>query len=157
MLLSLIPESLGVSLLSQQLGVDLSLYPIEGPLPDLPDISEINGNKSRFQLVKDLADREQLTIRKLYERIAGARGHREIIGTPEQIADQLQEWFENGAADGFNIMPPTFPDGLNDFVELVIPELQRRGIFRTEYEGSTLREHLGLEKPINQFSNKVPL
>lgn len=153
-LLDLIPESLGVTRLSQQLGVDLSSYPIDGPLPNLPDLSEINGNKSRFQLVKDLADREQLTIRQLYERIAGARGHREIIGTPEQIADQLQEWFEQGAADGFNIMPPTFPDGLNDFVELVIPELQKRGIFRTEYEGSTLREHLGLARPANQFATK---
>lgn len=77
-----------------------------------------------------------------------------LSGPPEQIADQLQEWFEQGAADGFNIMPPTFPDGLNDFVELVIPELQRRGIFRTEYEGSTLREHLGLARPANQFANK---
>lgn len=153
-LLDLIPESLGVALLSQQLGVDLSSYPVDKPLPKLPDISEINGMKSRFQLIKDLAKREQLTIRQLYQHIAGARGHREIIGTPEQIADQLQEWFEQGAADGFNIMPPTFPDGLNDFVDLVIPELQKRGIFRTEYEGSTLREHLGLAKPINQFVEK---
>ncbi|MEL4024821.1 LLM class flavin-dependent oxidoreductase [Lysinibacillus endophyticus] len=153
-LLDLVPETLGVSRLSQQLGVDLSGYPIDGPLPKLPDISEVNGLKSRFQLVKDLADREQLTIRQLYQRIAGARGHREIIGTPEQIADQLQEWFEQGAADGFNVMPPTFPDGLNDFVELVIPELQKRGIFRTEYEGSTLREHLGLERPANKFAIK---
>src|SRR5690606_36468907 len=108
-----------------------------------------------FQLVKDLAEREQLTIRQLYERIAGARGHREIIGTPEQIVDQLQEWFENEAADGFNIMPPTFPDGLKDFVELVIPELQKRGIFRKEYEGSTLREHLGLKRPANQLVSKA--
>lgn len=153
-LLDLIPESLGVARLSQQLGVDLSGYPVDGPLPELPDISEVNGIKSRFQLIKDLAEREQLTIRQLYQHIAGARGHREIIGTPEQIADQLQVWFEQGAADGFNIMPPTFPDGLNDFVELVIPELQKRGIFRTEYEGSTLREHLGLAKPANQFIQK---
>ncbi|TQE91905.1 LLM class flavin-dependent oxidoreductase [Ureibacillus terrenus] len=154
-LLDLIPESLGVSLLSQQLGVDLSGYPVDGPLPELPDVSEINGIKSRSQLVRDLAERENLTIRQLYQRIAGARGHREIIGTPEQIADQLQEWFENEAADGFNIMPPTYPDGLDDFVELVIPELQRRGLFRTEYEGSTLREHLGLERPANQFAKKT--
>lgn len=153
--LDLIPESLGVSRLSQQLGIDLSGYPVDGPLPELPDVSEINGNKSRFQLIKDLADREQLTIRQLYQRIAGARGHREIFGTPEQIADALQEWFEEGAADGFNIMLSVYPDGLKDFVELVIPELQRRGIFRTEYEGSTLREHLGLERPKNQFAKKV--
>ena len=102
----------------------------------------------RANIVRNIAKREKLnTIRELYEFIAGARGHREIVGTPEQIADQLQEWFENEAADGFNVMAPTFPDGLNDIVNLVIPELQRRGLFRTEYEGSTLRENLGLKIP----------
>ena len=151
-LLDLIPDSLGVARLSRNLGVDLSGYPVDGPLPELPDVSQINGNKSRFQLVKDLAERDNLTIRQLYQHIAGARGHREIIGTPEQIADQLQEWFDNGAADGFNIMPPVFPAGLNDFVDYVIPELQKRGIFREEYTGSTLRENLELRRPENQFS-----
>ncbi len=151
-LLDLIPDSLGVARLSSHLGVDLSSYPVDGPLPELPDISQINGNKSRFQLVKDLAERENLTIRQLYQHIAGARGHREIFGTPEQIADQLQEWFDHGAADGFNIMPPVFPAGLNDFVDYVIPELQRRGIFRKEYTGKTLRENLELKHPKNQFS-----
>ncbi|PZX07034.1 FMN-dependent oxidoreductase (nitrilotriacetate monooxygenase family) [Psychrobacillus insolitus] len=154
-LLDLIPESVGVSRLSQQLGIDLSGYPVDGPLPELPDVSQINGNKSRFQLVKDLADRDGLSIRQLYQHIAGARGHREIIGTPEQIADQLQEWFENGAADGFNVMPPVFPEGLNDFVDYVIPELQKRGIFREEYTGTTLREHLELQRPISQFAKKA--
>ncbi|MEH6945715.1 LLM class flavin-dependent oxidoreductase [Bacillus sp. JJ634] len=153
-LLDLIPEAAGVARLSAQLDFDLSGYPVDGPLPELPNIEEVNGIKSRFQLVKELADRENLTIRQLYQRIAGARGHREIIGTPEQIADQLQEWFENEAADGFNIMPSVFPTGLNDFVDLVIPELQKRGIFRTEYTGSTLRENLGLARPVNQFSKE---
>lgn len=157
-LLDLVPDSLGVSRLSQQLGVDLSGYPVDGPLPDLPDVEEVEGFKSRLQLMKDLAEREQLTtIRELYQHILGARGHREIIGTPEQIADQLQEWFENGAADGFNVMPSVLPDGLNDFVDLVIPELQKRGIFRTEYEGSTLRENLGLARPANQFAKSSAL
>lgn len=151
-LIDLIPESIGVARLSLQLGVNLSNYPVDGPLPDLPQLNEINGNKSRFQLVKDLADRENLTIRQLYQRTAGGRGHREIIGTPVLIADQLQEWFENEAADGFNIMPPVFPSGLDDFVNLVIPELQKRGIFREEYKGTTLRENLGLIKPVNQFA-----
>ncbi|WP_338452972.1 LLM class flavin-dependent oxidoreductase [Niallia oryzisoli] len=151
-LLDLIPDSLGVARLSRNLGVDLSGYPVDGPLPELPDISQINGNKSRFQLVKDLAERENLTIRQLYQHIAGARGHREIFGTPEQIADQLQEWFDHDAADGFNIMPPVFPAGLNDFVDYVIPELQERGIFRKEYTGKTLRENLELKRPKNQFS-----
>ncbi|MFC0472667.1 LLM class flavin-dependent oxidoreductase [Halalkalibacter kiskunsagensis] len=147
LLRELIPEKAGVGLLSVLISYDLSGYPVDGPLPNLPNVNEINGGKSRFQLVKDLADREQLTIRELYQRIAGARGHREIKGTPVQIADQLQEWFENHAADGFNIMPPYLPGGLEDFVELVIPELQKRGLFRTEYTGNTLRDHLGLRRP----------
>src|SRR5581483_11219598 len=93
-----------------------------------------------------------LTIRQLYQRVAGARGHRTIWGTPVQIADQLEEWFVNDAADGFNIMPPYLPGGLDDFVDLVVPELRRRGLFRTEYEGRTLRENLGLARPTSQFS-----
>ncbi|MED4014249.1 MULTISPECIES: LLM class flavin-dependent oxidoreductase [Priestia] len=148
----LIPPAAGVGLLSAMIGVDLSQYPLDGPLPELPDIDQVNGGKSRFQLLRDLAERENLTIRQLYQRIAGARGHKEIKGTPTQIADQLQEWFEHDAADGFNIMPPYLPGGLEDFVDLVIPELQRRGLFREEYEGETLRENLGLLRPVNQFS-----
>lgn len=145
----LIPEEAGISLLSGMISVDLSGYPVDGPLPDLPELNQINGGKSRFQLLKDLADREGLTIRKLYQRIAGARGHREIKGTPEQIADHMQEWFENGAADGFNVMPPYLPGGLDDFVDLVIPVLQQRGLFRKQYTGNTLRENLGLKRPVN--------
>jgi FMN-dependent oxidoreductase (nitrilotriacetate monooxygenase family) len=150
-LVELIPEQIGVGLLSALISYDLSGYPIDKPLPDLPDIKDINGAKTRFQLIKDLGDRERLTIRQLYQRVAGARGHREIKGTPIQIADQLQEWFENGAADGFNIMPPYLPGGLDDFVQLVIPELQNRGLFREEYTGQTLRDHLGLSRPANFF------
>jgi FMN-dependent oxidoreductase (nitrilotriacetate monooxygenase family) len=143
----LIPLEAGVSLLSNLISVDLSPYPVDGPLPDLPELEQINGGKSRFTLLKDLAEREGLTIRQLYQRIAGARGHREILGTPVQIADQLEEWFVNGAADGFNVMPPYLPGGLEDFTRLVVPELQRRGLFRTEYEGTTLRGNLGLRRP----------
>ncbi len=145
----LIPLEAGVSLLSNLISFDLSPYPVDGPLPDLPELEQINGGKSRFTLLKDLAEREGLTIRKLYQRVAGARGHREIKGTPVQIADQLQEWFEQGTADGFNIMPPYLPGGLEDFVDLVVPELQRRGLFRTEYTGRTLRENLGLRRPVH--------
>lgn len=151
----IIPEEAGVNLLSSMISVDLSGYPVDGPLPDLPDLEQVNGGKSRFKLLKDLAERENLTIRGLYQRIAGARGHREIKGTPEQIADQMQEWFENGAADGFNIMPPYLPGGLEDFVDLVIPILQKRGLFRTEYTGSTLRENLGLKRPANTVAHPV--
>ncbi|PHJ66493.1 nitrilotriacetate monooxygenase [Nostoc linckia z18] len=146
----LIHPSVGLGLLSGLIGGhDLSKYPLDGPLPDLPDT---NGGKSRLQLITDLARRENLTIRQLYLWIAGARGHRTILGTPEQIADQLEDWFINDGADGFNIMPPWLPGGLDEFVDLVIPELQRRGLFRTEYEGRTLRENLGLPRPVNQFT-----
>ncbi|MEL3960931.1 LLM class flavin-dependent oxidoreductase [Lysinibacillus endophyticus] len=140
------PEA-GVKYLSFIYGTDLSGYDIDGPLPEIEREDKTNPN-IRVNIIRDIAKRENLkTIREIYEFIAGARGHREIVGTPEQIADQLQEWFENEAADGFNVMSPTFPDGLNDIVDLVIPELQRRGIFRTEYEGTTLRENLGLKNP----------
>jgi FMN-dependent oxidoreductase (nitrilotriacetate monooxygenase family) len=147
----LIHPTIGLELLSGLIGgFDLSGYLLDGPLPDLP---ETNLQKSRLQLVSNLAKREQLTIRQLYEAIAGARGHRTIWGTPEYIADQLEEWFVNDAADGFNIMPPYLPNGLNEFVELVVPILQRRGLFRTQYEGPTLRDNLGLPRPVNQYSN----
>ena len=138
----------GLKYLSDFYGADLTGYDIEGPLPDYFEGEDETDPNTRANIVRAIAKRENLkTIRELYEFIAGARGHREIVGTPEQIADQLQEWFENEAADGFNVMSPTFPDGLNDIVDLVIPELQRRGIFRTEYEGTTLRENLGLKNP----------
>lgn len=150
----LIPVETGVALLSGLIGFDLSSYPVDGPLPELPAVEQVDF-KSRFQLIKDLADREGLTIRKLYQRIAGARGHREILGTPVQVADQLQEWFEAEAADGFNVMPPYLPGGLEDFVDLVVPELQRRGLFRTEYEGKTLRDNLGLSRPDNYYAKKA--
>jgi FMN-dependent oxidoreductase (nitrilotriacetate monooxygenase family) len=145
----LIDPIVGLSLLSGLVGnVDLSAYPLDGPLPELP---ETNNNKSRLKLVQDLAGREKLTIRETYLAVAGARGHRTIWGTPVQIADQLEEWFVTDAADGFNIMPPYLPGGLDDFVELVVPELRRRGLFRSEYEGRTLRENLGLSRPTSQF------
>ena len=133
--------------------VDLSAYPLDGPLPKLP---ETNGGKSRQRLLVDMAEREGLSIRQLYQWIAGARGHRQIVGTPTAIADLLEEWFLDEGADGYNIMPPYLPGGLDDFVELVIPELRRRGLFRTEYEGRTLRENLGLPRPANRFAGAVP-
>lgn len=141
---SLIHPVVGLSLLSSMMGTDLSGYPVDGPLPAL---SETNGLKSRQALFVELARRDGLTIRDLYLKVAGARGHWTIIGTPEQIVDQLEERFHAYGADGYNIMPPVMPTGLEDFVTLVIPELQRRGLFRTEYEGKTLRENLGLRRP----------
>jgi N-acetyl-S-(2-succino)cysteine monooxygenase len=141
---SLIHPEVGVSLLSNMIGVDISGYPVDGPLPELP---ETNSGKSRQQLLTDLARRENLTIRQLYEWIAGARGHWAIRGTPQEIADHLEERFVGEGADGFNVMPPSLPSSLDDFAQLVVPELRRRGLFRSEYEGRTLRENLGLRYP----------
>jgi alkanesulfonate monooxygenase SsuD/methylene tetrahydromethanopterin reductase-like flavin-dependent oxidoreductase (luciferase family) len=104
-----------------------------------------------LKLVSDLQSRNALTLRQLYLSLATARGHRTVVGTPEQIADAIADWFTKGAADGFNIMPPILPTGLTDFVDQVVPILQRRGLFRTEYEGRTLRENLGLDRPVNRF------
>ncbi|MEV5974874.1 LLM class flavin-dependent oxidoreductase [Streptomyces sp. NPDC051921] len=144
-----IPEY-GLAQLSGMLGVDLTGLPLDGPLPELPEERDINGNKSRFTLVADLARREGLTVRQLIARLGSGRGHRVFAGTPEQIADELEVWFTEGAADGFNIMPPLLPSGLEDFVDQVVPILQRRGLFRTEYTGRTLREHYGLARPANR-------
>ena len=155
-----ITPEVGLAYLSGFTGVDLSEHDFEGPIPDFNG-QQIDGTNPniRTSIVKGIVEAKGLTtLRELYNNIAGARGHREIIGTPTQVADQLQEWFENGAADGFNIMAPTFPQGFNDIVELVIPELQRRGIFKTEYAGTTLRENLGLKRPVNPYiQQKVPL
>ena len=102
---------------------------------------------SRYQLTVDMARRDNLTVRQLLLRLGGGRGHRTFTGTPEQVADSLEEWFTTGAADGFNVMPPVLPAGLDAFVEQVVPILQQRGLFRTAYTGTTLREHYGLPVP----------
>lgn len=140
---SLIEPKAGLALLGRMIGnFDLSGYPLDGPLPELPETRD--GQRSRQQLLTALAQGENLSIRQLYERIAGGRGHFTVVGTAQVVADQMQAWFEQGAADGFNFMSPALPGGLDDFLTLVIPELQRRGLFRTAYAGSTLRSHLGL-------------
>ena len=145
----ILPE-VGLAYLSNFIGVDLTGYDVNAPLPNFGEMEDKTNPQIRTNIIRDIAARENLhTLREVYERIAGARGHREIVGTPEQIVDQLEEWFLNEGADGFNIMPPTFPEGFNDIVDLVIPELQRRGLFRTEYESNTLRGNLGLSVPVN--------
>ena len=147
---SLIDPAVGLALVSGLTGgFDLSAYPLDGPIPELP---ETNASKSRQLLTLELARRENLTIRQLYLRVAGARGHWQVVGTPEQIADQLEERFVHYGADGYNIMPAVLPGSLTDFIELVLPELRRRGLFRTEYEGHTLRANLGLSRPLNRYS-----
>lgn len=146
---SLIHPRVGVKFLSRFLNYDITQYPVDEPLPAELE-QHIVG--SRPALLVKMARRENLTIRQLYMRMAGARGHRQIFGTPAHIADELEAWFTGGAADGFNVMPPVLPGSLRDFVDLVIPELQRRGLFRLHYEGRTLRENLGLPYPDNQFA-----
>ncbi|WP_028225195.1 LLM class flavin-dependent oxidoreductase [Paraburkholderia ferrariae] len=142
---ALIDPVVGLAMVSSLTGgIDLSGYPLDGPIPELP---ETNASKSRQSLTLALARRENLTIRELSLRVAGARGHWQLVGTPEQIVDALEERFVNYGADGFNVMPALLPDGLDDFIALVLPELRRRGLFRSEYEGRTLRDHLGLKRP----------
>lgn len=134
-------------------GADLSSYDLDDPFPrEVVDSSGERGASSRSQLVLDIVDREQPTIRQLMHRLAGARGHRVVVGTPEHVADEIQTWHEGGAADGFNVMPPWLTGGFEVFVEEVVPILRRRGLFRTEYTGSTLREHLGLDRPASQYA-----
>ncbi|BBC95998.1 LLM class flavin-dependent oxidoreductase [Streptomyces griseofuscus] len=118
---------------------------------ELPPESAVEGAKSRYTLVVELARRERLTVRQLIGRLGGGRGHQTFAGTPEQIADRIETWFTRGAADGFNIMPPVLPSGLDAFVDHVVPILRARGLFRTEYGPKrTLRERYGLPRPANQ-------
>ena len=132
------------TVLSERLGADMSVHPFDGPVPDLPQTENL---KSRAALLVQMARREGLSLRQLYYRVAAARGHLLLVGDPLQIADVMDHWFRSGAADGFNVMPPYFPKQFDDFVDLVVPILQERGVFRADYEGSTLRDHLGLPRP----------
>jgi len=139
--------------LAKTLGLEPEDLPLDKPLPeDLPGEDAIEGAKSRYTLIVDLARRENLTVRELIGRLGGGRGHRTFAGTPVQVADTIQHWFENGAADGFNIMPAVLPSGLDTFVATVLPILRERGLFRTEYDGTTLRDHYGLPRPVNQHA-----
>ena len=133
--------------LSLRLGVDASQFELDAPLPELP---RTNASQSGQDALVAQARRESLTVRQLAQRVSGYGGLK-MVGTASEIADTMQDWLETEACDGFNIMFPTVPAGLNDFVDLVVPELQRRGIFRTAYQGTTLRDHLGLARPQNRF------
>jgi alkanesulfonate monooxygenase len=126
---------------------DLSAFPVDGPVPE-PIDPEM---RSRATVLLDLARRNNMTIRQLYLAASSGRGHRTVIGSPSRIVDAIQEWVEAGAADGFNIIPSHLPAGIEDFVALVVPQLQRRGLFRTQYEGATLRQNLGLPMPRSRY------
>jgi FMN-dependent oxidoreductase (nitrilotriacetate monooxygenase family) len=141
------PES-SIATLSVQLGHDVSDLDLDGPLPEIPDS---NASKSSRQKLVDMAKRDNLTVRQLAQYVGGSFGTLELIGTPAMIADQMEEWLLTEGCDGFNIMFPYLPGGLDDFVDRVVPELQRRELFRREYEGTTLRENLGLPRPRNRF------
>ena len=140
-------EDSGVASLSIALGVDASKFELDGPLPDIP---ETNASKTARERTIELAKRENLTVRQLAQRVGGHTGL-SMVGTPASIADTMEEWLLTEGSDGFTIQFPYLPAGLDDFVDKVVPELQRRGIFRREYEGATLRENLGLPRPENRF------
>jgi FMN-dependent oxidoreductase (nitrilotriacetate monooxygenase family) len=144
---SLVHYDSAIASLSIALGTDVSKFDPDGPLPEIP---ETNASKSGRERVIELAARDKLTVRQLAQRVGGFSGLA-FVGTPVTIADQMEEWFFSEACDGFNIMFPYLPGGLDDFVDRVVPELQRRGLFRREYEGTTLRENLGLPRPANRF------
>ena len=130
-------------------GHDFSHLPLDRPLApeDFPDPGTVEAARSRTEVIVGLVRREKFTLRQLLAYLAGARGHYTTAGTPEQIADLIEDWFATGAADGFNVMPPVLPAMLDIFVAEVIPLLQKRGLFRTAYEGRTLRDHFGLARP----------
>ncbi|KAA5830200.1 LLM class flavin-dependent oxidoreductase [Saccharopolyspora hirsuta] len=150
-----IVHSYALHRLSTLLGVELTEADLDRRLDpaELPGEDRIEAAKSRYTLVADLALRENLTVREIIHRLGGGRGHRTFTGTPEQIADTIEHWFTSGAADGFNVMPPVLPSGLESFVDHVVPILRSRNLFRTTYAGRTLREHYGLPRPANQFAD----
>jgi FMN-dependent oxidoreductase (nitrilotriacetate monooxygenase family) len=132
------------TLVASRIGYEVAGHPLDGPVPPPPPFQ---GSRTFSHVLYETARREKMTLRELYNLTAAARGHWVICGTPTSIADTLEEWFIGKAADGFNVLPPYFPGAFADFVDLVVPELQRRGLFRRDYHGRTLREHLGLRVP----------
>jgi FMN-dependent oxidoreductase (nitrilotriacetate monooxygenase family) len=144
---SLVHYDSGIHSLSGMLGHDVSGYDPDGPLPEIP---ETNASKSARERILGYAREKGVTIRQLAAK-AGSYAGLAFVGTPATIADEMERWLEERGSDGFNIMVPYLPEGLDDFVDTVVPELQRRGLFRTEYEGTTLRDHLGLPRPANRF------
>lgn len=149
----LIQPAFSLTQLNRITGIDLGSADLDKPLPqDAVDATRAQAGSSRHQLVLDIIDRENPTIRQLLHKLAGGRGHKVIAGTPEQVADWIETWFREGAADGFNIMPPWLTGGLDLFIDQVVPILQKRGLFREEYEGSTLRDHYGLPRPENIYA-----
>ncbi|MDB5617732.1 LLM class flavin-dependent oxidoreductase [Tardiphaga sp.] len=149
----LVPIEYSLARLAGTLHVSPDRLELDKPLPDLP--LPANANQTMFLGTVALARKDNLTVRQLLKALGGGVGHRFIIGTPEAIADDIETWFRAGAADGFNLMPDVLPTGLEVFVDEVVPLLQRRGIFRSEYEGRTLRDHFGLERPPSRYAKRA--
>ena len=147
-LLSLVHPEVGFSLLEELLGVSLRDHDVDGPLPD--ELPPSNQQKALRERLLETAKREKLTIRQLYTRQIGSHGVYSMIGSATDIADEMEQWFRERGADGFNIMASDYPGGFTDFCRLVVPELRKRGLVRTEYRGATLREHMGLPRPAHR-------
>lgn len=143
----LLPAAASLRQLSTYVGQDCADWELDAPVPGLPSLEAFTGPKGRFATILRIIETEQPTVRQLLGRLAAGGGHCTMVGTPEQIADKMELWFRNEGADGFNLMPPSLPAGIEDFVDQVVPELQKRGLFRTEYQSDTLRGHLGLRQP----------
>jgi FMN-dependent oxidoreductase (nitrilotriacetate monooxygenase family) len=147
---SLLPDDVALAALARfTRGIDIFSYPLDGPMPDLP---EANSAKSRQKLIMDMAKKHDMTLRQVARSVSAAQGHRVLVGTVDYIASEMEEWLVKDACDGFNVICNYYPGPFDDFSNQVIPELQRRGIFRTAYEGSTLRENLGLRVPENRYT-----
>ncbi|TLM81930.1 LLM class flavin-dependent oxidoreductase [Pseudarthrobacter sp. NamE2] len=144
---ALLPATHSLAQLGTFIGQDCSGWELDAPVPALPPASEFTGPQGRYTTILRIIEAEKPTVRQLLGRLAAGGGHCTMVGTPEQIADQIELWFSSGAADGFNLMPPLLPESLDEFVDRVIPVLQRRGLFRSRYTAETLRGHLGLERP----------
>jgi FMN-dependent oxidoreductase (nitrilotriacetate monooxygenase family) len=148
---SLLPVAASLRQLGLFTAQDCMSWELDAPVPPLPSLEAFPGPKGRYSTILRIIATEHPTVRQLLGRLAAGGGHCTLVGTPEQIADQMEDWFVNEGADGFNLMPPLLPDGLEDFVEQVVPVLQRRGLFRTAYESATLRGHLGLDRPCHNY------
>jgi alkanesulfonate monooxygenase SsuD/methylene tetrahydromethanopterin reductase-like flavin-dependent oxidoreductase (luciferase family) len=157
----LLPDAYARGRLAGQLGISLDELADDEPIPLelLPEPDAAGGSQTFYRVVRDIIVAEQPTLRQLLKKLSGGGGHRIVVGTPEQIADDIETWFRYGAADGFNVMPDVLPSGFDDFADHVVPELQRRGLFRQDYTGSTLRDHLGLGIPAvpRSVGERLPL
>lgn len=142
-----LPTEAALYQLGTYIGQDCSDWPLDEPLPELPSLEQFTGPKGRYMTILRIIEQEKPTLRQLLGRLAAGGGHCLMMGTPEEVADEIERWFIHEGADGFNLMPPALPSDFQDFAEQVIPILQQRRLFRREYAGQTLRSHFGLSRP----------